>query len=159
LKSYQLYHPETHFNISLFSFIIIAAGSPGCIIAGYLSQSYTAKKIALYALCISGSCCLLSPFFISQSSFILLFLFMIVWGMSVIADSPLFSTLVAQQSSPDIRGSVITLVTCIGFAVTIISIQLLNYIMLSYENRYAYLILAIGPVAGAVALIIKRKDH
>jgi MFS family permease len=159
LNNYQVYHPDADLNISLVSFIVIATGSLGCIIAGYLSQSYPAKKIALYALCMSGSCCLLSPFFISQPSYPLLCLFMLVWGISVIADSPLFSTLVAQQSPPEVRGSVITLVTCIGFAITIVSIQLLGYITHMYSNRYGYLILAIGPVAGVIALIIKRKDH
>jgi MFS family permease len=157
LKNYQQLYPGTDFSISLSAFFIIAAGSAGCMIAGYLSQSYPAKKIALYALCLSGSCCLLSPFFTGQASFIVLLLFMIVWGISVIADSPLFSTLVAQQSPPGIRGSVITLVTCIGFAITIISIQLLNYIIQLTDSRCVYLILAIGPVGGIIALLRKKK--
>lgn len=159
LKNYQQLFPETNFSISLFAFIIIAAGCAGCIIAGYLSQSYPAKKIALYALGLSGTCCLLSPFFISQGSFVVLLLFMIVWGICVIADSPLFSTLVAQQSPPNLRGSVITLVTCIGFAITIISIQILSYIIQMVDNRYAYLLLAVGPLAGIIALVKKGKDH
>lgn len=157
LRNYQFYYPETDLNISLASFIIIATGSIGCMVSGRLSQSYPAKKIALYALCISGSCCLLSPLFISQSSHLLLFLFMVVWGISVIADSPLFSTLVAQQSAPRIRGSVLTLVTCIGFAITIASIQLLSYMVQVYDSRYIYLMLAIGPVAGIIALSSKKE--
>jgi ABC-type dipeptide/oligopeptide/nickel transport system permease subunit len=46
-------------------------------------------------------------------------------GMVVVADSPLLSTLVAQNA-PEIKGTTLTIVNSIGFAITIISIQLIS---------------------------------
>ena len=78
--------------------------------------------------------------------------FLIFWGIVVIADSPLFSTLVAQNASPETKGTGLTIVTCIGFAITIFSIQLLNGIAKGGENTWMYLLLAIGPLFGLLSL-------
>ena len=75
--------------------------------------------------------------------------------MVVIADSPMFSTVVAQNADAEIKGTALTIVNCIGFAITIISIQLLNSIQHLLPLNYLYLMLAIGPILGLLAL--KRK--
>ena len=77
--------------------------------------------------------------------------------MVVIADSPLFSTLVAQNASANIKGTALTIVNCIGFSVTIISIQLINGIRDYTNSNYIYVILAIGPIMGLIALVRKNK--
>jgi cytochrome c biogenesis protein CcdA len=46
--------------------------------------------------------------------------------MVVVADSPLLSTLVAQNAQAEIKGTTLTIVNSIGFAITIISIQLID---------------------------------
>ncbi len=152
LKTYQdLYGKEI--NISLWSFLIIGIGSIGCVIGGYLSQRIGIKKTAFWALLLSCLCCLLSPFFFYipyENLFLSLLLF---WGMVVIADSPLFSTMVANNAEPVLKGSALILVNCIGFAITIFSIQLLNYAQLNFSPTLMYTILAIGPVLGLRTLL------
>jgi hypothetical protein len=76
--------------------------------------------------------------------------------MVVIADSPLFSTLVAQNTEPETTGTALTIVNSIGFAVTIISIQLLNILQEVINPSFLYLILGIGPVMGLLALYEKK---
>jgi len=78
--------------------------------------------------------------------------FLIFWGMVVIADSPLFSTLVAQNASAEIKGTALTIVNCIGFSITIISIQILNLLQDTINPTYIYTILALGPIIGLIAL-------
>jgi len=78
--------------------------------------------------------------------------------MVVIADSPLFSTLVAQNASAHIKGTALTIVNCIGFSVTIISIQLINGMRDYTDSNYIYVILAIGPIMGLIALARKNKS-
>ena len=85
----------------------------------------------------------------------LLMAFLIFWGMVVIADSPLFSTLVAQNTEPETKGTALTIVNSVGFAVTIISIQLLNLLQEEINPSYIYLVLALGPVMGLIALYEK----
>jgi len=81
-----------------------------------------------------------------------LILFLVFWGLVVIADSPLFSTLVAQNTNPETKGTALTIVNSIGFALTIISIQLLSYLYSVINPNYVFLVLAIGPALGLIAL-------
>ncbi len=156
LINYQKLHPEINFNIPLLSFFIIAIGSIACIFSGYLSEKIGLKKTATLFLIISGLCCLISPFFFFSSH--LYFIgFLIFWGFVVIADSPLFSTLVAQSTEPKTKGTALTIVNCIGFSITIISIQIINYFTLLSDSTYIYMLLSIGPILGVLSLLIKRK--
>lgn len=152
LSTYQRYHPYVDLNISFVSFLIIGSGSIACVMSGLISQVFGAKKIAAISLSISGICCLLSPLLLSGNSIYLLLGFLFVWGLAVIADSPLFSTLVAQNAPEETRGTSLTIVNCIGFAITIISIQLLNKISTEHNDRFIYMLLAIGPALGLIAL-------
>ena len=77
--------------------------------------------------------------------------------MVVIADSPMFSTLVAQNAEAEIKGTALTIVNCIGFAITIISIQLLNSMQFVLDSKNIYLLLAIGPMLGLIALKNNRN--
>jgi MFS family permease len=74
-------------------------------------------------------------------------------GVVVIADSPLFSTLVAQHAPEESRGSSLTIVNSIGFAITIISIQFINIMSTYIHGQYIYLLLAIGPIFGLIAML------
>ena len=146
-----------NFNVPLFSFLIIACGSVACVASGLLSQRFGAKRIATIALSLSCCCCLLSPFFIFSHSVAALMCFLFFWGLMVIADSPLFSTLVAQNVAESSRGTSLTIVNCIGFSITIISIQLLKILSVVITAQYLYLVLAIGPVFGLIALVRNKN--
>jgi MFS family permease len=160
LKNYVQQHPSAPLNISLISFLVIGSGSVACGIAGYLSVKLGVKSTAAFALTVSGACCLLSPLLLAGSSTVVLLVFLFIWGTAVIADSPLFSTLVAQNAPAHIKGSTLTIVTCIGFAITIVSIQLLSWLAGVIDTRFLYLALAIGPAAGLAAMFLqKKKDH
>lgn len=157
LTTYTLLHPTTTFNIPLLSFLIIGIGGVACVLGGYLSQGMGTKRVAFMALLLSGACCLMSPLLFAQGSQVLFVAFLIFWGMVVIADSPLFSTLVAQNASAEIKGTALTIVNCIGFAITIVSIQLINEMRTLTNSNMVYMLLALGPILGLVALISKNS--
>ena len=114
LTAYNNHYPGINLNVSLFSFLIIASGGLACIFSGIFSQYFGVKKIAASCLLLSCLCCITSPFFLFASSTATLIIFLFFWGLVVIADSPLFSTLVAQNSPEESRGSSLTIVNCIG---------------------------------------------
>ncbi|MEO7311271.1 MAG: MFS transporter [Chitinophagaceae bacterium] len=145
-------------DIALLSFIIIASGAFACVASGYLAQRFGAKKVAFGALLCSGACGLLSPLVFMYGSQSLFLLFLIIWGMTVIADSPLFSTLVAQSADAGFKGTALIAVTCIGFAITIISIQLIGYLTRQLDANYIFMVLAIGPAAGLWALWTSKRQ-
>ena len=149
------YNNYFHFvlNIPLLSFMVIASGAVACVCSGLLSKHFGAKKIATASLIISGACCLLSPVFLSNNSPTAFIVFLILWGMAVVADSPLFSALVAQNVSPQNRGSSLTIVTCIGFFITILSIQTVKILSDHIDAHYMYLFLAVGPGLGVISLL------
>ncbi|WP_296620653.1 nitrate/nitrite transporter [Marivirga sp.] len=155
---YQELHTITEFNIPLLSFIIIGIGSLSCIAGGYISEKFGAKKTAGTFLLLSGLCCLISPLIIFYAPSEIFIFFLIFWGLMVIADSPLFSTLVATHAPPETKGTALTIVNSIGFAITIVSIQLLNILRLEINPAFLYIILAIGPVLGLLGLFSGKKS-
>ena len=159
LATYKNHYPQVKFDVSLLSFFVIACGGLACVFSGLLSQKYGAKKIAGISLCLSGLCCIVSPFFLLNPSPVALIIFLFFWGLVVIADSPLFSTLVAQSAPEHTRGTSLTIVNCIGFSITIISIQLVNILSAYLNAQYIYLVLAAGPVLGLIALLGKADFH
>lgn len=145
-------------HISLWSFSIIAIGGVACILGGYISQRRGVKKTASTALLLSGICCLLSPFFLIQPSLFVFVGFLLFWGMVVIADSPLFSTLVAQNAPPEVKGTALTIVNCIGFAITIVSLQTVTFLQQKVPEAYLFILLAVGPIFGLMALFRKTRS-
>lgn len=157
LGTYQNIHTGGAFNIPLLSFLIIGSGGLACVAAGFISQRLGTKKTASRALFLSGSCCLLSPIFFLQDSAVALIIFLIFWGLTVVADSPLFSTLVANNAPAERRGTALTIVNSVGFAITIVSIQLINILLRYIEPVFVLSVLAAGPAFGLYALYRKRK--
>lgn len=159
LKTYTMVHHAETFNIPLLSFLIIAIGGLACVLGGYLAQALDTKRVAFMALLLSGLCCLVSPLLFAQTSEMVFVAFLLFWGMVVIADSPLFSTLVAQNALPELKGTALTIVNCVGFAITIISIQLLNGLRILTDTNGIYMVLALGPILGLWALSKKSKAN
>lgn len=160
LTTYNSRYLQAGMNVSFLSFLIIASGGIACVFSGILSEYFGAKKIAAISLFLSCLCCIVSPLFLFNSSAYALIGFLFFWGLVVVADSPLFSTLVAQNAPEQSRGTSLTIVNCIGFSITIISIQLLNLLSDAISGRYIYMLLAIGPILGLVALLKEPSpDH
>lgn len=152
LANYKIRYPTTDLNIPLLSFVIIASGGLACVLGGYISIHYGTKKTAMTALFLSGVCCLLSPLFLLIPAPAALISFLVFWGLVVIADSPLFSTLIAQSAPATSRGSALTIVNCIGFSITIVSIQVIQLLSHMVSPQYIYLILGCGPLLGLFGL-------
>lgn len=158
LTGYSLFHPGTDFNIPLLSFFIIGLGGLSCVVGGYLSLKWGPERTAASALFLSGCCCLLSPLIFFQGSQTILVAFLIFWGLMVVADSPLFSTMVANNAAGENRGTALTIVNSAGFAITIISIQLMTFLMTFFDPRFLFVVLALGPALGLWSLYSQNKE-
>lgn len=158
LSTYAKQYPNTTFNISLEACIIIGLGGLACVIGGYISQNKDLKLTAYTALLLSGLCCLISPFIFFIDSKMIFLTFLIFWGLVVIADSPLFSTLVAKNAPAESKGAALTIVNSIGFAITIVSIQLLSNLQFMMDPRYIYVFLGLGPALGWLVAYQKKTS-
>ena len=157
LTAYNNFH-NALLNVPLLSFVIIASGGLACVMSGYFSQLFGVKKIAALSLFLSCLCCCASPLFLFNSSVSVLIVFLFFWGLVVIADSPLFSTMVAQNAPAESRGTSLTIVNCIGFSITIISIQFINLLSEKISSQYLYTLLAVGPILGLLALMKNKQE-
>ena len=155
ILTYKTKHNLSEINVSQWAFFIIASGSVACVISGYISQYFGTKRVAISALFLSTCCCLTSPLFLIYSNVYVLFCFLLFWGMVVIADSPLFSTLVAQNAPVESKGTLLTITNCIGFSLTIVSIQLFGRLTEVINSEYLFVFLSIGSVLGLIAIFGK----
>ncbi len=156
LAAFEKSH-ATAVNVPLWSFSIIGLGGLACVAGGYISRNQGTKKTARTALFLSGCCCLLLPLVFLVGNQWLFLAFLLFWGMVVIADSPLFSTLVAQNAIPELKGTALTIVNCIGFAITIVSIQLISHLIQLTDAIWVYTPLALGPLFGLYHLFSKKQ--
>jgi MFS family permease len=138
-------------NISFWAFVIIGTGFIGCAGGGLLTSRFGSARVAAAQLAISGICCIVSPFLFSAPTPVFL-LFLVIWGITVAGDSPQFSALNALNAPKELVGSALTIVNCIGFSITIVSIQLLIYASHFIDTHWLFLLLTIGPVAGLYAM-------
>jgi predicted MFS family arabinose efflux permease len=151
LMTYQSGYGELSLSVSLYSFLIIGIGAVGCAIGGLIAIRRSSKFVTQISLYVSGLFCLTIPFLfhLSEPLFITL---LIIWGVFVVSDSPQFSTMVARSSDKDYVATGLTIVNCIGFATTIISLQLLNLLWVQFQSPVVFLALLIGPVLGLLAI-------
>ena len=137
------------------SFLVIGCGSLGCVIAGLIADRVGRTLVTSWAMAISGSCCLLIGLLFGASPIALLVV-AAIWGASVVADSAQFSACVTELGDPQYLGTALTIQTCLGFLLTTISIELIPRVEKVVGWRYAFVILAPGPLFGVLSMLRLR---
>lgn len=133
--------------VSAASFWVIAAGFVGCVGGGLLARRLGSARIAYLQLATSAACCVSAPLMLGAP--IPLFMaWLLLWGATVVGDSPQFSTLTAQNAPPEVVGSVLTFTNCIGFAISVVSIELFVRAAQAWPLGQVLPWLALGPVLG-----------
>jgi len=145
-------------NVPFWSFCVIAAGCLGCVIGGHLSLKLGSPAVAFFQLSVSGICCLLSPI-VFHAPLEIFVGFLVLWGIMVVGDSPQFSALTAQTAPGELVGSALTIVTSIGFFITILSIQFTNFLINFLDPQYIFLFLVPGPIFGLANLWPYYRKH
>ena len=136
----------------LSTFAVMGVGGViGCVLGGILSDRYGRTWLTMWAMGISGCCALITGFLFGAPPWLLVII-CFVWGMTVIADSAQFSASIAELSPPDLVGTMITVQTCSGFLLTLISIHLMPIIVGQLGWGLAFALLAIGPVFGVYSM-------
>lgn len=156
----QLYNEARGLNlgISMMAFAVIAAGAVSSALGGVWSQRVGSAKVAWWGLFCSGCCCALSllvPYMVLP----VFVVFVVFWSLSVIADSPQFSALVAQTAPPEHKGTALTFITSIGFSITIVSMFAFDYLLhVTDFSHKAFIMMVPGPIFGLIALSSSGKS-
>jgi len=136
---------------SVAAFLAIGSGAAGCGLAGYLADRLGKARIAMWAMIASATCAALTVVVFGGSPFWLYALAM-VWGFAVVADSAQFSALVSEHAPREHVGTALTLQTCVGFLLTMVTIEMMPRVAAATSWRYASLLLVPGPLLGAWAM-------
>jgi MFS family permease len=133
------------------AFAVLGSGALGCALGGVLARRLGSARVAGAQLAISGLCCLAAPLAL-QAPTVPFALWLLLWGVTVSGDSPQFSALTAGNAPPALVGSVLTLANSIGFAISIVSIEL--FVALAERASLAAVLpwLGLGPLLGVLAL-------
>ncbi|MDP3719808.1 MAG: MFS transporter [Acidobacteriota bacterium] len=136
---------------SVAAFLAIGSGAAGCGVAGYLADRFGKARIAMWAMLASAACAALTVVTFGGTPFWLYALVM-VWGFAVVADSAQFSALVSEHAPKEHVGTALTMQTCVGFLLTMVTIELLPRLAEAVGWQWASLLLVPGPLLGAWAM-------
>jgi MFS family permease len=135
----------------VLAFGVISAGGLGCVWGGWAAGRLGYARVVTASMVVSGACCVLIGFAFGGPSAVMVPL-ALVWGFFVVADSAQFSALVTEVTPQHAVGTALTLQTCIGFLLTMATIQLVPVLVAAVGWRWAFAALAIGPVFGIAAI-------
>ena len=138
------------------TFATIASGAVGSLLGGVLADRWGRTTLTMGAMAISGSCALVIGFLYGASP-ALVILVCLIWGISIVADSAQFSAAIAELSEPALVGTMMTMQTSLGFLLTLVTIQLMPGAVAALGWEYAFMLLAIGPFLGVLAMARLRR--
>ncbi|MGR3388645.1 MFS transporter, partial [Sagittula sp.] len=140
-------------SASMFTFLVVASGSFGCVLAGALSDRIGRCTTTALMMGLSGASALVIGFAFDGPGW-LLALVALVWGVTIVADSAQFSAAVTELAEPRFVGTAVTLQLGIGFALTVLAIQIMPWVAWAMGGwRWAFLVLVPGPVIGTAAML------
>jgi MFS family permease len=135
----------------VFAFVTVASGAVGCVVAGLAADRVGRPIVTIVAMAISATCALAIGF-LATAPLVVVTVVAVVWGISIVADSAQFSAAITELAPSQYVGTAITLQTCLGFLLTIVTIRLVPVWVHLWGWELAYVPLAIGPAAGILAM-------
>lgn len=145
----------------LTAFLAIGLGGLACVFAGAIADRIGKAQVTIGAMAVSGAAAIGTAVSFGGPVWIT-FALIIIWGISIIPDSAQFSALVADGAPPDLAGSLLTLQTALGFALTTATVQATPLLAKSAGWPVVLALLGLGPMFGIAAMLrvlrLQRAD-
>ena len=137
------------------TFVVIAMGAIGSWAGGLVADRWGRTNFTILMLTISGLCSLgIGLLFDGPTGPIILI--GLIWGFTVVADSAQFSAMVTEVGDQSYVGTALTMQIAIGFTVSAATIWIVPLAEELVTWRWAFAVLAIGPLVGIVAMLRLR---
>ena len=145
---------------NLWAGIFVVVGALGTWFGGELSDRI-GRVAALKPLLIIGLLCSLLFGWLSAGSLLVLVLCGIVYGITVVGDSPIYSAAISELSSPDTVGLALGIQQVVGYSITILSPVFFGFVLHAIPNESlawgaAFSILALGS---GLSLVVLPKNY
>jgi MFS family permease len=138
------------------TFAVVGSGALGCWLGGKYADRWGRTLITSVAMTVSGACALAVGLVFGRPLAVLVPL-LLVWGVTVVADSAQFSAAVSELAPPELVGTALTLQTSLGFLLTCLTIYLLPWVAARMGWRWSMSLLALGPACGVWAMLVLRR--
>jgi len=137
------------------TFAAIAMGSVGSWLGGIVADRWGRTRFTISMLAISGACSITIGLFFDGVTWPIVVIGLI-WGLTVVADSAQFSAMVTETGDQSYVGTALTMQMAIGFTISAATIWIVPLFEQIVTWRWAFSILAIGPIVGIAAMIRLR---
>ncbi len=141
---------------ALVTFAVVGSGAIGSWLGGKYADRWGRTLVTSGAMVLSASCALLVGLLFGMPLTVLLPV-LVIWGITVVADSAQFSAAVSELAPRDYVGTALTLQTSLGFLLTCATIYLLPKVAATIGWRWSMSVLAIGPALGVWAMLVLRQ--
>ena len=141
---------------ALATFVVVASGAVGCWLGGAGADRWGRTRITSAAMAVSG-CCALVVGTLFGKPLTLLAPLLVLWGVTIVADSAQFSAAVSELAPREYVGTALTLQTSLGFLLTCVTIYVLPAVAARWGWRWSMAVLAPGPALGVVAMLALRR--
>ncbi len=141
---------------ALVTFAVVGSGAFGCWLGGKYGDRWGRSIVTCVAMAVSGSCALAVGLLFAAPLAALIPL-LLIWGITVVADSAQFSAAVSELAPRDYVGTALTLQTSLGFLLTCATIYLLPLVAARIGWQWSMSVLAIGPALGIWAMLTLRR--
>ena len=138
------------------AFAAIGIGALGCVWGGALADRRGREWLTAVAMVISGASSLMVGLAWGGPPWLVVAI-VLIWGVTVVADSAQFSTIVTEVSDQRYVGTALTLQLAIGFSLTVVTIWLIPVLEEAVSWRWAFVVLAPGPALGTAAMLRLRS--
>ncbi|MHA2326117.1 MAG: MFS transporter [Promethearchaeota archaeon] len=118
---------DLNLYFSLGTFLVFISGALGNMIGGKVADIIGRTKFNILMSIVSGLSSLTIGFFLNN--YVLAVVIAIIWGLTVVPDSPQYSAMISELSNPAYIGTALAIQTAVGFAITNITIWLLPIIV------------------------------
>ena len=135
----------------LVAFLVVAVGAVGALGGGLAADRWGRPAVTIAAMAVSAACAASTGLLFGGPAWAVVVL-SLVWGVAVIADSAQFSAAVAESSDRSLVGTMLTVQTCMGFLLTLASIQLVPVLAGWWGWQGAFAVLAVGPLLGILPM-------
>jgi len=140
------------------TFAVFAVGGLANWSCGALGDRIGRERTAIAMLAVSGTCAATIGLLLDAPLWLLVAVGL-VWGYSVVGDSTQFSTLVTELADQSYVGTALTVQMALGFLLTGATIWLVPAVERAAGWHWALAVLAIGPLAGIVAMLRLLKSR
>jgi len=141
----------------IVAFLAIGLGGLACVPAGVWAVRLGSARVAMACLIGSGGGGLVAAALYGGPVWPMMAV-LLVWGIAIIPDSALYSTLVADAAPPERAASLLTIQNALGFLLTAFTVQAMPVLAEAIGWPSVLAIMALGPAAGvrALWLLIRR---